>query len=104
MPELKTTASEDQIEFLRENFSGINDSDRLRSMIVLVEHLLGEKEQIAQAELEDLLTDDALSKIDWQEAAAEGLKRAILESDEFDLTTLAALIQSESDTEDDAKK
>ncbi len=103
MPELKTTASEDQIEFLRENFSGINDSDRLRSMIVLVEHLLGEKEQIAQAELEDLLTDDALSKIDWQEAAAEGLKRAILESDEFDLTTLAALIRSESDTEDDAK-
>jgi len=91
--ELKVTASDERVAWLRENFKGISDADRMRSMFTLMEYLLDESRP--QPDFEDVFTDAALATFDPEEVATEALKRAILESDEVDLSDLSTLAVSD---------
>lgn len=105
--ELKVTVSDDRHEFLREHFRGISDADRLRSMMTLMEYLLEDGPE--EPDFDEIFTDEAVDSFDPEEIVTEALKRALLESDDVDLSNIPLSAfkpdtdsDSDSDTDDES--
>jgi len=98
MPEIKVSVSEETLEFIHEEFpDGLSDPERLRTAVNIIRFVRNNNIE----GLQRFLREEGLDDLDIEEVAIEGVKRAILESDEFDLEDIASLLQS--GPEDDAK-
>ncbi len=94
--ELKVTVEEETVEFLREYFpDGISDADRARIAFGVLRHSIEREGE----SLEAFLREEGLAKdtdFDLSEIYIEAVKRALLDSDEIDLSDLAGTLQSDS--------
>lgn len=88
--EVKVSVSDETLTFLRENLpEGLSDSGRIR---IAIANLRFSMEGDA-ANFEDFLREQGLADdLDPEEIYIEGIKRAILESDDVDLTELTGLL------------
>jgi len=96
--ELKVTITDETLKFLREYFpEGISDADRARIAFAILRHTVeSEGESLETFLRQQGLVEDLDFEID--ELYIKGVKRALLESDEVDLTDLGSLT---SDAESD---
>jgi len=96
--ELKVTVTDETLNFLREYFpEGISDADRARIAFSILRHTVESEGE----SLETFLRQQGLVEdLDFEigELYIKGVKRALLESDEVDLTDLGGLM---SDAEPD---
>ena len=118
MPEVKLTVEQETLDFLTEMFpDGISDADKIRIAVGILRYTAEEdrdglKDYLREQGVEDLdfeemyvrgvaefFDDSDLSDVDMQDAFAEGVKRAILESGDISLSDSAGLVEDENDSE-----
>lgn len=96
MPDIKVSVSDETLEFLQEEFpDGLSDPERVRTAVNVIRFIRNNNIE----GLKQYLSQEGLGDLDMEEMMIEGMKRALLESDDFDLSDLSTLTDTDSTDE-----